>query len=52
MPSFQISWRQMDIVLIVDGICTLANVVIVDLTCADFVSQAASFWGAVVTITA
>jgi hypothetical protein len=40
----------MDIVLIINGICTLANVVIVDATHANIVSQAISSWGVDMTI--
>ncbi len=39
-----------DIVLIVDGICTLTNVVIVDLTCANLASQVTSSREVVLTI--
>jgi hypothetical protein len=51
MPSFQISWKQMGIVLTVDGICILADVVIVDLTHVNLVSRATSFQGVVEMIT-
>jgi hypothetical protein len=35
--------RQMDIMFPIDGICTLANIVIIDLICANLVLWAVSF---------
>ncbi len=40
----------MDIVLIANDIHILANVVIVNLTCADLVSRITSSWGVTTTI--
>ncbi len=50
-PSFWSSWQQMDIVLITNGICTLANVIIIKLTHANLIFQTTSFWGVATTIT-
>jgi hypothetical protein len=37
-PSLQSSWQRMDIALKANGICTLTNVVIIDLTRANLIS--------------
>jgi hypothetical protein len=37
-------------VFIAYGICVLANFIIVDLTCANFISQVISSWGMIATI--
>jgi hypothetical protein len=39
-----------DIVFTIDGIHIFVNLIIVDLTCVDFISQAVFFRGVVVTI--
>jgi hypothetical protein len=39
-----------DIVLIANGICTLANIIIVDPTHVNLISQVAYSWGMVITI--
>jgi hypothetical protein len=49
-PSLQSSCEQIDIMLSVDGIHTLAKVIIVDPTRVDLVSQIASFHGVVATM--
>jgi len=43
-------WRRMDIMFLIDGICTLANIVIVDLICANLVLWVASFRGVAMMI--
>jgi hypothetical protein len=42
-PSLQSSCEQVNIMLLIDGICTLANVVIINPTQVDLVSQTTSF---------
>jgi hypothetical protein len=49
-PSLQSSYERVDIMLLVDGIRTLANVVIVDPTQVNLVSQTASFHRVVATM--
>jgi hypothetical protein len=43
--TFHFSRRQVDIVLTKDGICFLANVVIVDPTSTDLLCQCCATWG-------
>jgi hypothetical protein len=49
-PSLQSFCEWVDIMLSIDGIHTLANVVIVDPTTVDLVFQTASFHGVVTTM--
>jgi hypothetical protein len=42
-PSLQSSHEQVDIMLLIDGICTVTNVIIVDPTRVDLVFQTTSF---------
>lgn len=51
-PSFQSSHRWANIMLLTDGIHTLENVVNIDATRVDLVSQAASSCGVTVMVVA
>ncbi len=52
MPFFYSSWQWVDIVLTSDGIRILVNIILVDLTCVDFVSWIVYFQGMAMTIIA
>jgi len=51
MSFLQSSRQQMDIILIIDGICTLANKIITNPICANLVLQATSSQGVASMIT-
>jgi hypothetical protein len=51
-PSLQFFYRQVDIVYNVDGICTLVDVIIVDIIWANLLSQAIFFCGAATSLVA
>jgi hypothetical protein len=51
-PSIKSSYRLVDIVLLMDGICTLVNVIIVDPTRINFVSWVDISHGVLATIAA
>jgi hypothetical protein len=49
-PTLQSSHRQIDIMLLIDGVCMLANIIIFDLTWVDLVLCVALFRGVVMII--